>query len=122
MEKYRESRIFDEQINELVEKFPIEEHKLVWLEFCRTVKSSLNIIEEIAKEKSGINIQKPVIMVKHSELERSDESIFRSNCPECKEGILPVSRNYETFELEAEDRCLLCGQRYIYQDIEEIGK
>jgi hypothetical protein len=70
---------------------------------------------------AGINIIKPIVRVKHSELERSDDvSDYRSKCPECKEGTLLMRRNPVTFVLDKEDMCALCGQRFEYTDIDEI--
>ena len=69
-----------------------------------------------------INIKKPVITVKHADLERTDTSSYRSVCPKCKAGTLLVSRNQKTFKLLAEDRCVLCGQLFIYSDIAELQK
>jgi len=71
--------------------------------------------------KSGFpkNIYKEAIHVNHAELERLDESsLYKSICPACKDGILPVSRNAVTFHLQRKDRCLLCGQLVIYDDLE----
>jgi len=68
----------------------------------------------------AINIKSPAIFIKHSELEPKDDLIFRRDCPKCNKGVLPVRRNRETFELEAEDMCILCGQKFIYQDIKEM--
>ena len=68
-----------------------------------------------------INYNEPRRVVKHADLERvSPESIFRSGCPHCKIGILLVGRHARTFELLAEDRCILCGQLFEYSDIEEM--
>ena len=72
------------------------------------------IMEKIA----GCNVTKPIISIKHSELERvSPNSPYRSFCPACKDGVLPVSRDRETLELIDRDRCLLCGQEVVYSDI-----
>ena len=73
-------------------------------------------------ELSGININKESIKVKHSELERTDDSIHRSSCPVCKEGTLLVRRDFDSFEIEADDHCILCGQKFIYSDIDEMRK
>ena len=61
------------------------------------------------------------IHVKHAELERSDESPYRSVCPACKEGVLLVGRDDE-MKLMAVDNCILCGQTFVYDDIEEMRK
>ena len=65
----------------------------------------------------GINIDRPTIKVKHSELERSNHSMYRSNCTKCESGILLVRRDLETGELSEFDNCLLCGQKYQYTDM-----
>jgi len=70
-----------------------------------------------------MNVNAPVLAVKHSELERfSDESAYKSICPACKNGLLLVYRNSKTLALEEYDRCILCGQQYKYLDIEELKK
>ncbi|MDO8640449.1 MAG: hypothetical protein Q7R33_02805 [Nitrosarchaeum sp.] len=68
----------------------------------------------------GENIHKPVIDINHAELKRVDESLYRSFCPECKEGVLLVSRCLKTFALEEYDRCITCGQRFRYLDIKNL--
>ena len=69
------------------------------------------------------NIDKDSIEVEHKNLIRfNDDSMFRSNCPVCEDGILLVRRDNETFKLLAEDRCIACGQRVIYTDIDELQK
>ena len=71
----------------------------------------------------GVNIYKVPINVKHSELKRvSVYSAFKSECPVCKEGLLLLVRDSKTFKLLAEDRCILCGQQFIYSDIDELSK
>ena len=71
---------------------------------------------------SGINIDKPPIHVRHTDLVRASDSRFRSDCPVCKAGALPVRRDQKTLELIAEDYCLLCGQGFIYDDIDGLIK
>ena len=70
---------------------------------------------------SGINIDKPPIHVRHADLERQDNSSFRSDCPACKVGSIPVRRNMETMEIEPIDNCLLCGQTVVYDDFIEAA-
>jgi len=78
-------------------------------------------INEVSKPVEAINIDKEPIEVKHSELERADDnSSFRSDCPVCKDGVLLVQRDQSNFKLLAEDHCVLCGQKFIYSDIEEL--
>lgn len=68
-----------------------------------------------------INLNRPPIHVNHTELKRLyDESIFKSICPACTRGTLVMRRDPDTFELLAEDRCLLCAQLVIYDDIETM--
>lgn len=72
----------------------------------------------MAKEdKAGINLNKPVIHIKHQDLQRDSDSPFRSTCPICKKGVLLVRRDQCTLKLIGEDRCILCGQAFIYDDI-----
>ena len=71
---------------------------------------------------AGININKEPITVKHSELTREGDSMFRSTCPVCKEGMLLVKRDQLTFEVLTEDRCVLCGQQVIYSDLGDLQK
>jgi len=73
------------------------------------------------KVKTGENLFKDILFVKHKELERvSEHSVYRSSCLVCKTGILPVCRDQKTFELIPDDNCLLCGQRYHYTDFESM--
>jgi len=73
------------------------------------------------KEIVGSNLYNNPISVKHAELERvGDNSIFRSVCPVCKEGMLMVRRDSKTFKLMPEDNCILCGQEVFYADIDEL--
>jgi len=61
------------------------------------------------------------IRLKHSSLRRVGDSMFKSECPKCREGTLPVTRDQKTLKVIAEDYCLLCGQRFIYTDFERIA-
>lgn len=73
------------------------------------------------EEGVAVNRDKEPISVKHAELERmSDNSPYRSMCPACERGALMMRRNDETFELLAEDNCLYCAQKVIYEDIEDL--
>jgi predicted RNA-binding Zn-ribbon protein involved in translation (DUF1610 family) len=66
------------------------------------------------------NIDKPPLRVHHKYLARSsDESDYRVLCPLCG-GALLVYRNQKTAVLSRRDRCIRCGQLYIYLD-ETIG-
>lgn len=68
----------------------------------------------------GKNVAEPVIHVRHADLDRTGESVFRSKCPKCRRGVLLVRRHEETFEIIAEDNCIFCGQRFVYEDIERL--
>lgn len=66
----------------------------------------------------GINMGKPIIKVKHSELTRAEaDSPHKSNCPACKESVLLMIRDRKTFKLRNHDMCILCGQQFEYTDI-----
>ncbi len=67
------------------------------------------------------NIDAPVLHVRHADLTRTDDSMFRSNCPVCRLGILMVRRS-DRFRLMALDCCIRCGQQVIYDDIAELIK
>jgi hypothetical protein len=68
------------------------------------------------------NFEKDPIHVKHSELTRlSDASLYRVECPVCDDGILLVMREQEPpFKLQGLDRCVSCGQAFIYDDIDKM--
>lgn len=69
----------------------------------------------------GDNIREPVMELKHADLKRSDHSQYRSACPACRIGILPVTRDPSTFKLQDIDHCLYCGQQVKYLDIDELN-
>lgn len=62
------------------------------------------------------NIQKPVVELYHSRLVRVGDSIYRSECPFCIDGILPVQRDEASGVLLSLDRCVSCGQAVKYLD------
>lgn len=62
------------------------------------------------------NINKPIKKVKHADLERIGDARYKSKCPFCPEGILPVRRDQNTLRLQYEDACYYCGQRVLYTD------
>jgi hypothetical protein len=67
------------------------------------------------------NINNPPKHVKHSELKRANpQAFYRSECPECKLGVLLVTRDKETFVVLETDYCVLCGQQFIYDDVERL--
>lgn len=71
---------------------------------------------------AGINIHNSPVKVEHAELKRTGGSMFRSVCPACEKGVVMVRRDTDTLKLEAEDICILCGQQYVYTDIDELRK
>lgn len=75
------------------------------------------------RSESGWNAKNPPIRVAHAELDRlSEDSDYKSKCPKCPKGVLLVRRDQTTFDLIAEDCCLLCGQQFIYTDIATLKK
>lgn len=66
------------------------------------------------------NADKPHLFLKHIELKRVDGSLYRSACPCCDRGRLPVLRDPRTYKILRTDRCTLCAQGVIYTD-KEIG-
>lgn len=71
---------------------------------------------------AGKNINKPILEVYHRSLRRHTDSVFRSECPICGLGILPVLRDQLTGIIIEKDRCMLCGQAYRYMDVEILQK
>lgn len=71
----------------------------------------------------GSNVGAPLVRVNHASLERTDPdlSVFRSNCPKCDHGMLLMRRNRETFAIQRDDRCTLCGQAFRYTDCTPPG-
>lgn len=66
----------------------------------------------------AVNVNKPRLLVKHSELELlSNDSAYRCQCPACERGVLLMMRDPNTFMLLSVDRCLLCCQEVEYTDI-----
>lgn len=74
------------------------------------------------KELAGINIHKDTLTIKHADIKRINGSIFKGECPVCEMGYLLVQRNQKTFELSDVDRCILCGQKFKYSDIDKLKK
>lgn len=73
------------------------------------------------REDLPLRIYAPTMYVKHADLTRFGDSIFKSKCPITKcDGILLVHRNRENFHLEPIDRCIRCGQKVVYTDIDAI--
>ena len=76
--------------------------------------------KKMDEELSGVNLNKTLLHVNHSELKRDGDSVFKSVCPTCKEGILLVTRDQHTLQLLEQDHCTLCGQAFIYDDIDML--
>lgn len=74
------------------------------------------------KSKAPLNIYKPVIQLRHSDLElyMPKQSMYRVICPICKKGLMLVGRDQKTLEIVPEDICILCGQHVYYTDYKEI--
>jgi hypothetical protein len=70
-------------------------------------------------EEIAANIQKEPVRLRHQDLTRVNESVFRSKCPKCEDGILFVQRDHTTFNIQSEDMCSWCGHRFIYTDVRE---
>jgi predicted RNA-binding Zn-ribbon protein involved in translation (DUF1610 family) len=68
------------------------------------------------------NFDEPVIEVNHKDLERYDDSMYKSVCPKCNNGILLIYREHASLKLLANDVCVSCGQHFKYLDIEEMNK
>ena len=68
------------------------------------------------------NFNAPILEIPHLELNRYGDSCYKSCCPVCKDGILLVGRDFKTLELEEFDRCISCGQRIKYLDIQQMRK
>jgi predicted RNA-binding Zn-ribbon protein involved in translation (DUF1610 family) len=69
------------------------------------------------------NVYKPIRQVQHSNLERaSEDSPYRSWCPECGKGILMVGRDNDTLKLQKIDHCTHCGQLFFYEDPDIAGE
>ena len=69
----------------------------------------------------AVNIEKPTLVVSHSKLKRSGESLYKSKCPACENGVLLMRRNLDTLRLEKEDRCISCGQAVLYDDLDYLS-
>jgi hypothetical protein len=67
------------------------------------------------------NVNADTVEVRHADLKRcSEQSLYRSWCPVCSDGILLVGRDQKTFQLLEHDRCTMCGQLVHYLDIETL--
>jgi hypothetical protein len=88
---------------------------------CQHCGSSVKITGDTAH---GTRILSDPISIRHADLDACTPEIdvFRSDCPICDGGLLLGERAKDTYELLAEDRCTLCGQRFTYTDMEEFMK
>lgn len=69
-----------------------------------------------------LNLNSPVLNVKHSELKRFDSGGYKSKCPVCSNGILLIVRDKQTFKMIRQDRCVSCGQKVFYTDARIQGE
>jgi hypothetical protein len=67
------------------------------------------------------NLDNPIVQVRHSELTRADDGVFKSECPVCNRGLLLVRRG-EDLKLSRYDRCVSCGQSFCYTDESIAGQ
>lgn len=51
----------------------------------------------------------------HASLRRVGDSAFKSVCPACRDGLLPMRRD-DRCRLTNQDWCLACGQHVVYTD------
>lgn len=70
----------------------------------------------------GSRLQEMPLPIKHSALHRLKGSAFKSDCPICRDGVLTMVRDASTSKLRREDRCLRCGQEFIYTDAKVAGE
>ena len=67
------------------------------------------------------NMNAPVIEVNFLDLQKANEnSLFKSKCPVCEDGLLLIYRDQKTGELQEYDRCIACGQSVKYLDIKKL--
>lgn len=71
----------------------------------------------MTSEEAIKNFRLEALEVKHKELKRSGDSMFRSECPSCEIGILMMQRDSFVFKLSVNDYCTYCGRRFKYTDI-----
>lgn len=74
------------------------------------------IPEHLLKQGYLVNMDAPAMLVSHAELEPTGENAYRRWCPKCKQGRLMVTRDLQTMQLLAHDRCTRCAQLVIYTD------
>lgn len=62
------------------------------------------------------------IHVNHTELAKAGKSNYIVICPECSVGQMHLRRDFRTEQLLNWDRCPVCKQLFIFDDIEYIRK
>ena len=62
------------------------------------------------------NYNKLPFEISHKLLEREGDSMTRSKCILCEDGLLLMTRNKDGVLVNT-DNCISCGRRYIYTDI-----
>jgi hypothetical protein len=66
---------------------------------------------------AGENVKAERMRVAHADLRRvNSSSQFKSWCPKCKEGMLTVCRQQSSGTIINIDRCIQCGQQFLYTD------
>lgn len=65
------------------------------------------------------NRDEPVIVVRYASLTKLEPGKWKVECPKCN-GVLPLTRHYETYELLDSDRCVVCAQEFRFSDIEAM--
>lgn len=90
------------------------------IDIIQVLVKGINVMTDILKIKENLN--KPPLSVFHTNLKRfSEDSAYKSYCPFCDCGILPMQRDQETYELLADDYCLSCGTKVTYVDLKRTG-
>lgn len=68
-------------------------------------------------------INAPLQDITHTDLKRFSDSSYKSECPVCPDGILPVVRSPNAdFTLFRFDVCVGCGQQFRYTDARINGE
>ena len=69
----------------------------------------------------GAHIHEEPVRIAHADLKAHGDGQFTKVCPSCDFGLLLGRRDDKTLELLNVDRCLHCGQQFIYTDTEIAG-
>lgn len=108
-----ETMVFGGELDQEVERYSTwtqaEQGHKRWV-----IKTKAAIALTKEETMAGQNIHKEPIRVKHSELKRSGDSVYKSICPACDRGLLLMQRDQETLKLLTADRCIFCGQSFEY--------